>query len=289
MTKRELAGMRRWYAEGLKIRVGVKNDAIIDAFSAVPRERFLGPGPWHVPSIIDGNYTRTPDAHTRWLYHDTLVAIDKKRNLNSGSPSAWAFWLDQLDIKAGERILQVGAGVGYFSALLAELVGVNGKVTAVEYDKKLSAKALKNTKPWKQIEVINGNGVKHDPGEVDIVVAFAGATHPAPLWLNRLSRRGRLFMPLTSDQKTGGFMLKAIRQATAFTANSVSGVWVYDCAGARNRAESQSLGRALKGNSNRAKIPIRSMHLGKPSNPSAKNVWYAGKGFWLSTLPLRNR
>jgi protein-L-isoaspartate(D-aspartate) O-methyltransferase len=41
---------RRWYAEELRFSAHVGSRAVIDAFATVPRERFLGPGPWNIKS-----------------------------------------------------------------------------------------------------------------------------------------------------------------------------------------------------------------------------------------------
>src|SRR6516162_1121471 len=94
MSHKEKA-QRRWYAEDLKLQAPVRrNMAIVDAFAAVPRERFLGPGPWRILAgrrIADTNgYVLTPDDNPRWLCHDVLVAIDPARHLNNGQPSFWA-------------------------------------------------------------------------------------------------------------------------------------------------------------------------------------------------------
>ena len=205
----DLARLRGWYAEDLRLRTPVRrNPAVVEAFAAVPRERFLGPGPWRILSDnrLDQPF-ETPDAAPHWLYHDVLVTIDPARRLNNGLPSFWAHNFDYLDLRRGERVLQVGAGTGYYSALLAEMVGPHGRVTAVEYDAALAAQARANLAPWRHVEVVAGDGRAHDPGEVDAVVAFAGSTHPAPLWLERLSEGGRLLIPLTGEN-WWGFMLR---------------------------------------------------------------------------------
>src|ERR1700736_6386010 len=205
----DLVEIRRWYARDLRLRTPVtRNMSVVDAFATVPREKFLGPGPWSILpfSRPDQPFT-TPDDAPHWLYHDVLVAIDPARSLNNGMPSFWAHNLDQLDLQRGERVLQVGAGTGYYSAILAEMVGPQGRVTAVEYDAELAARARTNAEPWRQVEVVSGDGRAHDAGEVDAIVVFAGSTHPAPLWLDRLGDGGRLIMPLTGKNR-GGFMLR---------------------------------------------------------------------------------
>src|SRR5215468_2520512 len=146
---------RRWYAEDLKLGAPVRrNMAIVEAFAAVARERFLGPGPWRILSDRLHNprhdYFLTPDDDPRWIYHDVLVAIDHARGLNNGLPSLWARNFDHLDLERGQRVMQVGAGTGYYGAVLAEIVGENGRVIAVECDVELATRARVNLGPWRQ-------------------------------------------------------------------------------------------------------------------------------------------
>jgi len=185
----ELTARRRWFAEDLKLRAPIRrNMSIVEAFAHVPRERFLGSGPWRIlPDCCPDSSFATPDGDPRRIYHDVLVTIDQTRGLNNGLPSLWARNFDHLDLKPGQRVMQVGAGTGYYAAVLAEIVGPNGRVIAVEFDDKLAARARTNLGRWVQVEVVHGDGRAHDPGEVDAIIVFAGSTHPAPLWLDRLA------------------------------------------------------------------------------------------------------
>lgn len=282
----DLAPMRAWYAEDLRLRTPIRrNLSVADAFAAVPREKFLGPGPWRI--LADARLDQpfmTPDDAPHWLYHDMLVTIDVERNLNNGLPSFWAHNFDHLDLQRGERVLQVGAGTGYYTALLAEMVGPRGRVTAVEHDAALAARARRNLEPWRQVEVVAGDGCTHDPGEVDAVVAFAGATHPAPLWLDRLAEGGRLVVPLTAEN-WWGFMLRAQRRGDEFDASAIGWVGIFPCAGARDAEAAERLARALLMTQTRAatKLPFRALRRGKPGPDDA--AWYRAPGFWLERKP----
>jgi GNAT superfamily N-acetyltransferase len=76
---------RRGYAEELRFTAPIRSPAVVAAFAAVPRERFLGPGPWRILSPMSpGEYWTTEDADPRHLYHDVLAAIDEPRRLNNG-------------------------------------------------------------------------------------------------------------------------------------------------------------------------------------------------------------
>ena len=280
----DLVEIRRWYARDLRLRTPVtRNMSVVDAFATVPREKFLGPGPWSILpfSRPDQPFT-TPDDAPHWLYHDVLVAIDPARSLNNGMPSFWAHNLDHLDLRRGERVLQVGAGTGYYSAILAEMVGPQGRVTAVEYDAELAARARTNAEPWRQVEVVSGDGRAHDAGEVDAIVVFAGSTHPAPLWLDRLGDGGRLIMPLTGKNR-GGFMLRAIRHADEFEAAAIGRVCIFPCMGGCDEDAASRLERMLIGAFRdwAMGIPIQALHRGAPAAEDADRVWYHAPGFWL--------
>jgi len=293
-----LAAHRAWYAQDLGLRAPIRrNPAIIDAFARVPRERFLGPGPWRLlPDTRPDLPFTTPDDNPAWLCHDVLVTIDVARGLNNGMPSFWAKNFDHLDLGPGQRVLQVGAGTGYYSAVLAELVGASGHVTAVEFDAELAARARDNLTPWRNVVVVHGDGRTQDAGDVDVIVVFAGATHPAPLWLDRLSPGGRLLVPLTAG-RWFGFLLLATRPMDAgppggnssrFDARSIGGVGIFPCAGGRDDGAAARLEEALDAVQAKARqarlppeIPIRAVHRGDPPPDAGDRVWYAAPGCWL--------
>lgn len=118
----DLRAMRRWYAEDIRWSAGLSSERLIEAFASVPRERFVGRGPWQIlgPNHLGRGYVRTGDANPRHLYHDILVAIDPRRGLNNGQPSFLAGLIDQLNLKDGETVCHIGCGTGYYSAILAE-------------------------------------------------------------------------------------------------------------------------------------------------------------------------
>jgi hypothetical protein len=90
---------RQHYAEELRFTAKLGSRVIVDAFATVPRERFLGPGPWRVLSpMAMPEYWTTQDADPRHLYHDVLIAIDEERRLNNGQPSLWARMYDHLKL-----------------------------------------------------------------------------------------------------------------------------------------------------------------------------------------------
>jgi protein-L-isoaspartate(D-aspartate) O-methyltransferase len=169
---------RRWFAEELRHTAHVRSSAVVEAFATVPREHFAGPGPWRVLSPIRGpDYWTTDDADPRRLCHDVLVAIDETRRLNNGQPSLWAALFDQLGLAPGGRVIHVGAGLGYYSAILAKLVGSSGEVTAIEIDPGLAGRARANLAgAWPQAKVIAADGLAFRADEpVDAIVVSPGS------------------------------------------------------------------------------------------------------------------
>ncbi len=232
---------RRFYADEIAAVAGIRSEALIEAFATVPREHFLGPGPWKLGSLDAGvspapRYVSTPDADPKRIYHNVLVSIDESRHLNNGQPSALASWLDALDIREGERVVHVGAGIGYYTAIIAEVAGSGGSVVAIEVDEELAARARTNLAGWNTVQVVSGDGSHFDPGPVDVIFVNAGVTHPSSLWLDRLKPGGRLLYPLTFDAGVGGkgCMLLVKREGETYPVRCAGFVMIYSCTSLRD-------------------------------------------------------
>lgn len=239
----DLESARRHFADELRAVSHLGDERLVEAFARVPRERFAGPGPWRLHHWSDG-YWSTPDAEPHWLYHNVLIALDESRGLNVGSPALWAFFFDRLAIRAGQRVLQVGAGSGYYSAILAELVGPTGRIEALEIDRPLAAAARLNLqdRPWVRVRAADANRPRR--GRWDLIAGFAGITEPAAWWLDSLAAAGRLVVPMTAGDR-GGFMLRVDRVPTGFAARSLGTIGFYPCQSGRTPDAEQALAAAL--------------------------------------------
>lgn len=289
MRQDELATARRWFAEELRFVSRVRSDPVIAAFASVPREHFAGPGPWRVlsPMYLEG-YWSTANADPRHLYHDVLIAIDEARRLNNGQPSLWAFLYDQLDVAVGAHVVHVGIGTGYYTAILAEIVGPTGKVTAVEIDAALAARARTNlAMAWPWVNVVTGDGFAFRPDQpADVMIINAGVTHLSLGWLDSLAADGgRLLVPLTGDKRFGFSVLitRPAGQATRYDARHLHRIGIIDCIGGRDPEAEARLEVALQ-----REPPTRVRSLRRaPDQPDAA-CWLAGDGWWLSTAPIEN-
>jgi protein-L-isoaspartate(D-aspartate) O-methyltransferase len=218
----DLEEIRDRYAAEIRATANLQSEALVRALANVPREHFLGPGPWQILSPgVDAGYRTTPDNDPTRLYRDVLVAIDPIRQLNNGQPSYLAFCIESLELHEGDRVVHVGCGVGYYTAIMAEVVGPGGDVIGIEIDADLASRVSQNLRYVEHVEVIHGDGGDYDPGPCDAIFVNAGATHPRTVWLDRLRPGGRLILYLTvalDDTGTGkGGMLKVVREGSGYS------------------------------------------------------------------------
>ncbi|MCR9219772.1 MAG: methyltransferase domain-containing protein [Alphaproteobacteria bacterium] len=213
-------------------------ERVIRAFEAVPREAHVGPGPWTLTSPLHGMArSRTPDADPAHLYHCVLIALDPARGINIGEPSLWARLLSRAGPPSGARVLQVGAGSSYFTAVLAELVGPRGAVVGYETDPALAAMAERALAERPNVLVRAGDATRPaaSDGPFDFIVAFAGVTHPVRAWAEALAPGGTLLLPVTGASWWGAFCRFTERDG-AFDVETLGGCGFYPCAGARDAA-----------------------------------------------------
>lgn len=212
-------------------------DRVLDAFKSVPREGFTGPGPWKLRSLRadDLPVFETPDADPRWLYHCVLIVLDEDKGINIGDPGLWVRLLVKADIQPGSRILQVGAGVGYYTAILSQLAGPDGQVTAYEVEATLANQAATNLADYSNVTVRHGNAATDLMGSetFDFIVSFAGVTHIPAMWASRLSANAQLLVPLTGSDWWGAMIL-AHQTDAGYAAITLGRCGFYPCSGARN-------------------------------------------------------
>jgi protein-L-isoaspartate(D-aspartate) O-methyltransferase len=197
----DLSALRRTFAERLETEGGVRSPRVREAFATVRREAFLSRGPWLVLPD-DKGYRSTPDGDPTHLYEDVAVAIDATRTLNNGAPGFLARLFDALALREGERVAHIGCAVGYYSAILAEIVGPRGRVLAIELDPELCERARRNLRPWRQVEVRHADGREEPEEPVDVVFVHGGVTHAHARWLEAVGIGGRLAMPITAIRPT---------------------------------------------------------------------------------------
>jgi len=199
-----------------------------EVFAEVPRETFLGPGPW---TIIAGNgRITTPSADPVHIYQNVLVALDAEKGINNGEPFLHAMWIGKLAPKPGESVCHIGAGTGYYTALLARLV-LSGAVTAFELDENLAGLARQNLEAYGNVTVIHGDAVTTPLPPSDIIYVNAGVVAPPAGWLKALRPGGRMIFPWRPAERVPLAVL-VTRTKKGFACDPFMRSWFIPCFGA---------------------------------------------------------
>lgn len=164
----------------------VHSTAVENAFRDVPRDLFLPGIPVAEAYADEPVYTKHDGGGTR------ISAASQ--------PKIVAMMLEQLQIRPGQRILELGAGTGYNAALMAAITGETGHVTTIDVDDDLviSAREHLAAAGISNVEVILGDGAlgRPDAAPFDRIVATVGAFEVPNAWLEQVAPGGRLVAPV---------------------------------------------------------------------------------------------
>lgn len=285
-SQAELAVVRRAFGRQMTAASGVENAAVAAAFAAVPREDFLGPPPWTAGTPF-GNHV-LPGTDPVVLYQDLVVALDPARGVNNGSPSLHARLLDAFGVRPGEHVIHIGAGGGYYSAILAELVGFSGRVTAVEFDPALAGRARDNLARYRNVEVVHADGASWPETPVDGVYVSFAVGKPAERWIEMLAPGGRLVFPLGvpgprrpdpggRDAELGA-ALRIERRGDAYAARAITPAYFVWAEGGFDVATDE-LARLRAAFERGGLEQVRSLIWKRPAPP--ERCWFAGASWAL--------
>jgi protein-L-isoaspartate(D-aspartate) O-methyltransferase len=251
----ELRIIRAAYAKQILAAARADNPRLEAALAAIRREDFLGPGPWPMLRGL-GEYVTTPDADPVYLYTDNLFGILPERRLNNGQPSLHARLIDQAPPAAGQHVVHIGTGTGYYTAIMAHLTGPSGRVTGIEYEPELAARAKANFARSSNVDIVEGDGTSIPFDQADVIYVNAGCTRPAENWLDRLADGGRLILPMTSDEgfraaapermASAGAVFRIERRGQDYFASWISAVAIFPCAGSRDEVSELALADAFE-------------------------------------------
>lgn len=236
--------LRRWYAEEVRWASGISDERIISAFASVPRESFLSNGPWHLSTgMMTESYRLTPDDHVHHLYHNVMVAIDPERELNTALPSYMARVLESASIGKGARVAQIGAGLGYYSAIVSELVGSRGSVLALEIDGSIANQCQQNLASYENSTSVNADGATYpfEASSLDALLVHGATTHIPRGWLKSLKDGGRLIVPLCYASDEPGQVTRITRQGNTFIVDFIQEIFAYPCVGANDDSCAEAL------------------------------------------------
>jgi len=175
-----LLQQRKQLVETLEKHNRIKTDKIKKAFLQTPREKFI------------------PEKIKKYAYIDTPLEIGNNQTISA--PHMIAIMCEILDIKPGQKILEIGAGSGYHAAIVAKITGETGHVYTIERHETLAKTAKDNLKNAgiTNVTVETGDGSigleKHAPYD-RIYVTCASPSIPPP-FIEQLKDPGILLIPI---------------------------------------------------------------------------------------------
>ena len=180
------SALRKALVDQLRSRGQIEDPRVETAFRAVPRHLFLPEFP--VASVYEdqGFITKSRDG----------AALS-----SSTGPSPMAYMLQNLDLRLGHHVLEIGTGTGYNAALIAQILGECGNVVTVDIDRDvvddarrhLSAAGFGRVK----VKCADGGYGYPDDAPYDRIILTAGAWDISPAWREQLKPDGRLLLPLS--------------------------------------------------------------------------------------------
>ena len=156
----------------------LKTKEIINAFKKVPRQDFV------------------PSKFKKYAYIDEPLPTLKGQTISQ--PATIATMTEALKPKKDDKILEIGAGSGYQSAILSEIVGSDGKVITIEILKELYKYAKEKLSKYKNVMIIYGDGslgYEQEKPYDGIIVTASAPCVPEPL-KEQLKIGGRLVIPV---------------------------------------------------------------------------------------------
>ncbi|TJW68878.1 MAG: protein-L-isoaspartate O-methyltransferase, partial [Mesorhizobium sp.] len=268
------AEAREFYARLMAAHAGSADPRLGEAFATVPREAFLGPGPWTI--IAGDGRVKTPSADPAHIYQNVLVTLDADKGINNGEPCLHAMWFGRIAPRPGEAVTHIGAGTGYYTALLAKLVAP-GPVTAFELDAALAASAEQNLTAYENVAVIHGNAVTSPLPASDIIYVNAGVAAPPAAWLKALKPGGRMVFPWRPAERVALAVLVTSTEF-GFACQPFMGSWFIPCVGASTPDPSAKIPDREKAARSRSIWLISDKAPDRTATAIIGEVWFSSHG-----------
>jgi methyltransferase of FxLD system len=198
MAQDPTAPLRRQLVEQFAKAGAIKTPAIARAMTSVPRHIFVPDYPLHL------------------AYSDRALTTKTRGGVptsSSSQPGLMAAMLEMLRVRRGMNVLEIGAGTGYNAALLAELAGPDGAVTAIDIQTDVAAQARRNLRRagYAGVRVQRGDGARglRASAPFDRIIVTAGCWEVPRAWFDQLAPGGIIVLPLRLNLAT---VLVALRR-----------------------------------------------------------------------------
>jgi protein-L-isoaspartate(D-aspartate) O-methyltransferase len=174
------SSLRRQMVDSQLRQRGIADERVLAAMERVPRHAFA------------------PEEYRGQAYEDHPLPIGEGQTISQ--PYIVALMLEALKLSPTDKVLEIGTGSGYVTALLAELTE---SVTSIERHESLaqSARALLVAFGYSNVKVVTGDGTRGFPeaAPYDAIVVSAAAAEIPPALIGQLGERGRMIIPVGSD------------------------------------------------------------------------------------------
>ncbi len=176
----EFAAQRAEMVEWQLRRRGIRDQRVLEAMSTVPRELFV------------------PEPYRRRAYADSALPIGHGQTISQ--PWIVAAICEALALEGSERVLEIGTGSGYSTAVLAMLADEVITVERVE-ELAIAARRLLAEIGISKVEVVVGDGSAGLPDRAPYEAGGVHATAPSPppTLIEQLAPGGRLVIPIATD------------------------------------------------------------------------------------------
>jgi protein-L-isoaspartate(D-aspartate) O-methyltransferase len=185
-------------------RRGIMDAAVLRAMEEVPRDKFVMP------------------AHARSAYVDRAMPIACGQTISQ--PFVVAYMTEQLEVKPGHHVLEVGTGSGYQAAILSRLAA---KVTSIERYRTLADAARIRLKAlhYDNVDIIVGDGTAAAPDRAlfDRIIVTAAAESVPQALVDQLTVGGSMVLPLGPDDEHQA-LAKIVRTEHGFERTDLIGV-----------------------------------------------------------------
>jgi protein-L-isoaspartate(D-aspartate) O-methyltransferase len=196
--------------EDLATHAKAKDPRVAEALRSVPRHLFL------------------PGVPPEEAYTDEAIVTKRDSDglpvSSSSQPGLMAHMLDQLDLAAGHRVLEIGAGTGYNAALIAHLTGPSGLVVTVDLDEDLTAAAADHLRlaGYPGVIVRTGDGAEgcREHAPYDRIIATVALSDLPPAWLDQVTGDALIVMPL--DVRGAQVLVTLARKGDHWASRAVS-------------------------------------------------------------------
>ncbi|MEU8039373.1 methyltransferase, FxLD system [Streptosporangium sp. NPDC049078] len=207
--------LREALVQQLRKRGFIRDDRVADAFAVVERHVFVPEG-----TPLEATYNVDDSVATKTDEHGVIVS-------SISAPFIQALMIEQSGLGPGMSVLEIGSG-GYNAALLAEVVGPDGRVVSVDIDPEVTDRAkvlLEAAGYGERVTVVLADAEHGVPASelFDRIIVTVGAWDLPPAWLDQLAEGGVIVVPLRMNGVTRSIAFRRVADHLVSTSAEVCG------------------------------------------------------------------